>query len=185
MRVSREEKERSRERIVASASKLLRAAGAEGASVANVMQDAGLTHGGFYRHFATKDDMVDAALGHAFDQFIAPLRDGVAAGTGAEALAAFRRLYLSDGHVAHPGSGCPAAAVGPDIARGAPSAKKAFGDGVSRITTILSSAFPGPPERRRKRAMREFAMMLGAVVIARASDRDTATAVLDACREDK
>lgn len=180
MRVSNEEKERSRRRILDSASRLMRERGVEGTSVADVMGDAGMTHGGFYKHFQSKDELVGAALHEAFNQFAGPLAELIAAGAGKAAIDAYTARYLGGDHVAHPELGCPAAALGPDIGRGTEAAKAAFGDGVNRIVDLLAEAGTGPA--RRKRAIRQFAMLLGAVVMARASDPATAETILDACR---
>lgn len=182
MRVSNEEKTRTRARILDSAARRLRAQGPEGASVADVMRDAGLTHGGFYRHFATKDDLLSAALGAAFGSFTGPLGEQVDNGDATAAVAAFRDLYLSPHHVAHPEAGCPVAAAGSDLGRAAPSVKSAFGDGVERIVALLAEAETGPPDARRQRALRRFALMVGAVVIARASPPDLAAEALAAAR---
>jgi len=180
MRVSRDEKARSRERIVASASRRLREAGIGGASVADVMRDAGLTHGGFYRHFPDKAALVAAAVAHGFDEFAGGLAARVAGGEAEAAAADFIDRYLSDGHVANPGLGCPAAAAGADVARGDDSARAAFGTGVEQVVTALAATMKGP--HRRARAQRRFAMLVGAVVLARASDPATAAAVLAAAR---
>ncbi len=180
MRVSRDEKAKSRERIVAGASRRLREAGIDGASVVDVMRDAGLTHGGFYRHFDDKAALVAAAIDHGFDQFAGGLAARVAAGDAEAAVADFVRLYLSDGHVANPGLGCPAAAAGSEVARGDEATRAAFGAGVERVVAALAAGMKGP--HRRARAQRRFAMLVGAVVLARASDAATAAAVLAAAR---
>jgi TetR/AcrR family transcriptional repressor of nem operon len=113
MRVSNEEKERSRERILAAAGRLFRERGIEGASVGDIMGAAGMTHGGFYRHFASKEDLLAAALAKAFAAFARPLSEA----PSGETAQAFRARYLSQAHRAAPGEGCPAAALGADVAR--------------------------------------------------------------------
>ena len=80
--------------------------------------------------------------------------------------------------------GCPVAALGGEVARGLGAFKTAFGAGVNRMLTLLGRGQRGTAHERRERAAREFAMMVGAVVIARASDPQTARAVLAACRKD-
>ena len=117
MRMSREAADESKARIVATASKLLRARGLEGASIADVMAAAGMTHGGFYKHFETKDDLNAAAVGAAFgeivDRFDARERaDGVEA-----AIRTYAEEYLSSGHIERPDLGCPVAALGADAGR--------------------------------------------------------------------
>ena len=182
MRVSQEEKQRSHRRIVESAARLLRERGNEATSVADVMTDAGLTHGGFYRHFETKEALTAAALESAFDQ-ITSLIEAQQSAAGPEATVnAFQRIYLSDGHAANPGIGCPIAALAGEIGRGTEALKSAFGRGVNKLVDRLTPGMPGAVAKRRERATRELAMMAGAIMIARASDPETAQAVLAACR---
>jgi len=184
MRVSREEKSKSHERIVECAAQLLRQRGVENASVADIMKEAGLTHGGFYRHFEGKDDLIAAALANAFDELLRPVEERIEKGGAAEAVASYRKNYLSDVHVERPEIGCPAAALAGDIARGGEPLKRAFGAGVDRMIEALAAGRPGPEDRRRRQAARDCAMLVGAIVIARASDPQTANEVIGACRDD-
>jgi TetR/AcrR family transcriptional regulator, transcriptional repressor for nem operon len=178
MRVSQAEKERSHARIVASASRLLRERGLDGASVDEVMKAAGMTHGGFYKHFDTKEALIEAAIDAAFAGFVEPLEHG----EPERAVAAYRALYLSDGHKNHPGIGCPVASLGPDISRAPDRLKSAFGAGVRRIVAALARVRKGSAQEREAAAFREASMLVGAMVIARASDPATARAVLAACK---
>jgi TetR/AcrR family transcriptional repressor of nem operon len=186
MRVSQAEKEKSRTRIIDSAARMLRERGVEGASVADVMSDAGLTHGGFYRHFDSKDSLVRAALDSAFDQMVARL-DPADRSSGGETLsgdlAAFEALYLSDAHVAAPGRGCPVAALAGDVGRTGDDVRGTFAQGVRRIVSGMANQLSGSRAQRQARAWRQLAMMAGAVAIARASDPETAAEVLEACRQ--
>lgn len=186
MRVSQAEKEKSRTRIIDSAARLLRERGLEGTSVADVMSDAGMTHGGFYRHFDTKDAMVRAALDSAFSQMIDLLNETDGSSHGANVNgdpAAFEQLYLSDAHVASPGSGCPVAALAGDVGRTREDVRETFAQGVRRIVSGMANQFAGSRGQRQARAWRQLAMMAGAVAIARASDPQTASEVLAACRQ--
>ncbi len=178
MRMSQEEKARSHERIVASASRLFRERGLEGASVAEVMSDAGMTHGGFYKHFDTKDALVEQALAAAFSEFVRALEASGADGAFAE----YRALYLSRNHLEQAGRGCPVAALGNEVARGSAAIKAAFGAGVRRMINAIACSRTGSAAARRTAAMREFSMLVGAMVIARASDAELADEVLSACR---
>lgn len=182
MRVTRNEKAQNHTRIVDSAAHLLREQGIENTAVADVMAEAGRTHGGFYRHFASKDAMVEAALHAAFSQIEAML-DHLNGTEPSDARAAFQAHYLSDAHCAHPGQGCPVAALAGDVARAKGPLKAVFGAGVSRVATGIAAGLSGSPGERRAQALRHLAMLAGAVTIARASDPDTARAVLTACRE--
>jgi TetR/AcrR family transcriptional repressor of nem operon len=182
MRVSQEEKDRSHTRIIASAAKLLRKHGVDRASVGDVMSDAGLTHGGFYKHFESKDELVAAAIDKAFEDITKILEAGVYPGFERDPPSDFRAYYLSNGHVATPEIGCPIASIGNDIARSAFSLKEHFGSGVRRIVGLLAQGYSRTEKAKRNRAIRDLAMMAGAVMIARASDEETAREVLSACR---
>lgn len=182
MRASLEEKARSHDRIIASAARLFRRDGTQAASVGDVMNDAGLTHGGFYKHFNSKDALLAAALDRAFDEIFAMVEQG-SAEQGPATAARFRAFYLSDGHVAAPSIGCPIAALGNDVARGSDLLKTRFGAGVRRVIDMLAQGIRGPRHTRQAQATRQLAMMAGAIMIARASDPETARAVLAACRD--
>ena len=182
MRASQEDKQRSRQRILEGAARLMRKRGIEGASVADVMAEAGMTHGGFYRHFDTKDALLAEALEAAFGQMMSELDRRLGEGKPEEAVAGFKAFYLSQGHVDQPGIGCPAAAVVSDAGRGSDALKATFGAGIRRMAAAMAEAMEGPAQTRRASAMRELAMLAGAVAIARASDPETARDVLAACR---
>ena len=185
MRMSQEEKVKSRARILGSASRLFRERGLDGASVADVMQDADMTHGGFYKHFESKDALLAAALDQAFAEIAEKLEPAIAPGAAQAIASEFQDFYLSDGHKTSPGCGCPVAALGGDIARMESELKAQFGAGIRRITNLLASGLPGSERVRQSRAIQQFAMMAGAIMIARASDPNTAHDVLAACRERK
>lgn len=182
MSASRDEKQKSHERIVESAAKLLREQGVEGASVAETMKAAGMTHGGFYKHFSSKDDLLAAALDQAFEEIAGMLQPGASPGEARAIAPQFQTFYLSDNHLGSPGYGCPIAALSGDVARSAMALKSRFGIGVKRIVTLLARGLPGSEKTRRDRATRQLAMMAGAIMIARASDADTARDVLKSCR---
>jgi TetR/AcrR family transcriptional repressor of nem operon len=186
MRVSRKEMDKSHQRIVEGASRLLRARGIERTGVVEAMAEAGLKHGGFYRHFDSKDALVDAALQSAFDEVVSGIEnrfsqaDGETA--GAKAIEDHRAHYLSQPHRDHPERGCPIAALGNDVARAPEPLKKSFGTGVRRVIEALAAGMEGTEEQRQTAAARELALLAGAVMIARASDPETAQLVLSACR---
>jgi TetR/AcrR family transcriptional repressor of nem operon len=97
-------------------------------------------------------------------------------------VAAYRSLYLSDGHKDRPGIGCPVASLGPDISRAPARLKLTFGAGVRRIVAAFARVRKGSAQERGVAAFREASMLVGAMVIARASDPATALAVLAACK---
>lgn len=183
MRVSRAEKEKSRTRILESAARMVRKKGIEGMSVADVMSEAGLTHGGFYRHFDSKEALLSAAIGSAVDQMVGAIEERYTRLPPAEAVAAYKEMYLSPAHVAHPEMGCPIAALAGDTRHESMELKADLGAGVRRTVAAMARGMDGSPADRQAQAARALAMMVGAVMIARASDPATAAAVLEACRD--
>ena len=183
MRMSQEEKDRSHARIVDSAAKIVRAQGIERPSVADFMNAAGMTHGGFYRHFETRDDLILAAFEAAAKDHGATFEQRLEAYGPEIAAATYKADFLAQGHVDHPEQGCPLAALGGDVARGPEALKTLFGAGVRRSATALAGGMTGSEEERRDQAFREFAMMVGAVILARAADPDTARTLMAACRK--
>lgn len=137
MRRSNEAAAASRARIIEAASRLLRERGIEATSIADVMAAAGMTHGGFYKLFLSKDDLVAAALGAAFARHADRFGRRRMKDEPEAALADYVAEYLSPEHVAHPGMGCPAAALGSDVAREAPNATSAFAHGVEAWSSRL------------------------------------------------
>lgn len=182
MRVSRQEKDRSHKRIVEGAARLFRKRGIETTSVGDAMTEAGLTHGGFYRHFETKEALVAAAIRSAFEEIADAIDAEAEKRTPRAAVAEYLAHYLSDGHVQHPELGCPAAALGGDVARGSDDLKREFGAGFNRVIAAIAKGCRGSEREKRDAAIREIAVRAGAVMLARASDPETAQAVLAACR---
>ena len=183
MRVTQHEMDASHARIVEGASRLMRERGVRSTSVADAMNEAGLTHGGFYRHFKTKDDLVVEALRSAFDDFAKPLELRQQLEPAAAVAADYKALYLSPEHVAHPGFGCPMPALGSDMARESESVRQAFASGVSRVVTALAAAAEGSDAQRQAAALREVATLVGAVVLARACGGTFSAELLQACRD--
>jgi len=181
MRVSQAEKEKSHQRILDSAARLIRERGIEGAGVADVMKDAGMTPGGFYRHFSSKDDLVGAALEAAFAQSLDRLVEADDPAHAAEAVAEFERFYLSATHVDNPGYGCPIPALAGELERSA-TLKTPMTSGVEAMIDRLAAGLTGPPAERRSEAAAHIAMIAGAVMIARASEPAVGQFVLDAVR---
>lgn len=166
------------ERIVDGASRLLRERGIPGTSVGDVMQEAGLTHGGFYRHFANKDALVMAAIDAAFDALLGDLE----AAPSASALRELQSRYLDDGHVRSAGAGCPMPALAADVSRASPGIREAFGRQVERALRLFAGDAAEAAEDAESRAAQRLALLVGAVVLARACDDATAQRLLRACR---
>lgn len=182
MRVTQQEMDASHERIVSGAARLFRERGLKATSVADAMSAAGLTHGGFYRHFKTKDDLVVESLRVAFDSFTAPLESRQKFEPADQVAADFKTLYLSDEHVGQPGLGCPMPALSGELARESAQIKAEFGAGLKRVLDALARSQAGTEVERQDAAARELAMLVGAVVLARACDSPTAERLLKACR---
>ncbi len=165
MRKSKEATAESRARIVETASRLLRARGVEGTSLADVMHAAGMTHGGFYKHFASKDELADLAARAAFAEIVGRFEDRERRQGRSEALDAYVSEYLSPGHVEHPEAGCPMAAFGADAARVPDALAPAFRDGAEMLIGHVAA---DSTAEGRADAIRKLATLFGAVVAARA-----------------
>ena len=182
MRVSQAEMDQSHERIVKGASRLLRKRGIETTSVNDVMKKAGLTHGGFYRHFDSKESLVNAALEDAFSEVLDLIGKCYQDGGWKKGAEEYYKRYLSDDHLKHPELGCPIAALSLDVSRSAASVKKTFSEGFNEAVEKLSLAENGSVEEKRAAATRRLCLLAGAVMIARAADAETARNVVAACK---
>ena len=162
-RMSREEKARTHARIVEVAARMFRENGIAATGVADVMKAAGLTHGGFYRHFASKDDLVAAAISLAVSTSLAELEETEGREAKAAALKRYIERYLSDEHVENQRDGCPLAALGPEAPRSSSRISNALDEGSVEAVRVLASAMDG----RREAASSLMATLLGTVVMAR------------------
>lgn len=173
MKVSKAQAAQNRQDILEAASRLYREHGLDGVGVAEVTRGAGLTHGGLYRHFESKDALVREACARAFDWSIAPL-DGQE-GAGQNSLAARVEAYLSPRHRDSPGNGCPAAALAVDVARAGGDLSAVFAEGVERNIARFARVMAGlgdeqaPDAGQRAQAMAMLSGMVGALVLARAT----------------
>ena len=183
MKVSREQAAVNRERILEAGTRLFRERGFDGIGVADLMQEAGLTHGGFYGHFASKEDLMAKSCERALAKSAAKW-ESLVARDGRQALAAMTDSYLSTRHRDHPGAGCLVAALGVEAGRHGPDVRRAFTDGVKSLVAVLASAIPGRARAaRRRQALATFAGMVGAIVLARAvDDAELSTEILKAVR---
>ena len=169
MKVSKEAMAAHREQIVTAAAKRFRECGFDGISVADIMKEVGLTHGGFYRHFSSKEELTAAAAERAFSEIIEKLQKVAdeAPGDRLEAAVAF---YLSQRHHDHPEVGCPLAALGGELGRQPTAVKHVVTEGENRMLDFLSSIAPGKTKvLRRSQAIVALASMVGAMILARGS----------------
>ena len=166
MRYEKGHKENTRRRIIETAATRFRRDGIDNVGVADLMTDAGLTHGGFYSHFRSKEDLVKAAIEEAGGNSLQRLQTRIKEG-GVEA---WIRFYLSAKHRDHPEAGCPAAALGPEISRHPKASRSAFTESVEKIVALVAKHLPDdrPQPQKRKTATTLFAFMIGTVQIARA-----------------
>jgi TetR/AcrR family transcriptional repressor of nem operon len=179
-RVSQAQAQQNRQQVVDAAARLFRERGVQGVGVAELMAAAGLTHGGFYKRFASKDALVAEATGRAFEELGGRLDalDAGRPGDHAAARAALVDYYLSAEHRDHPGDGCPAAALAADLAREAPGspAREPYADGVEAFGRWLAT---GDDEED----LATLATLVGGVLLARATaDTDLSDRILAATR---
>ena len=166
MRVSRKQVAENRRRILEAAGRLFRAKGFEAVTVAEVMRAAGLTHGGFYGHFGSKDDLIAQTLAYAL------LAGEDRQRSRAEVdLARYAAGYLSPRHRDDLAGGCPTAGLGAETIRQSPEARAAMTAGLRRWIELLSEGAPGASAAEKRRvAIGSWAAMVGAVILARLSD---------------
>jgi TetR/AcrR family transcriptional repressor of nem operon len=185
MRYRPEHKAQVRQQIVKDASRRVRAQGLSGAAVAAVMHDAGLTHGGFYKHFSSKDELLLESLRSGFAEIadsLAQAAERSRPGTGWKTIV---KAYLSPEHCNHTEAGCPLAALAPELARVDKSMKPRV---VDELTTYKNRLLPFMPGRRTAEKERAFIVifstMLGAIGIARIlPDPQARATVLATARE--
>lgn len=173
-------KEAVRQRIIDAAATALRDRGLAGVSIPGLMKSAGLTHGGFYAHFADRDELVAAAVEAA--------GAGTAKGAFGDSLTLEETLsrYLSSGHVEHPEEGCVVAALGTDGCRQAPRVRQAFAEVARGLLRLVERKLhrDRPSRALSDEALRVASTMVGAVVLARlVDDPKLADRILRAARE--
>lgn len=171
MRYEKGHKEQTRNRVLAIAGVQFRAKGIEGTGVAGLMADAGLTHGGFYAHFKSKDDLVREALSSAR----ASSREAWAAEAkaarerGEDGLEAIVHRYLRTVHRDRPEAGCAVAALAPEVARNDPKTRRIMADAASDMVAIIAAELPPSfaEEKATETAYAIFGLMVGTLQLAR------------------
>ena len=155
-------------RIVKDASRRVRAEGLNGAAVSAVMKDAGLTHGGFYKHFGSKDDLLLESLREGFREIESTLAQAAEQSSSGEAWRAIVKTYLSLDLCDHPERGCPLAALSPELARADKSLKPQIVAELLNYKSRMVPFMPGERTADKERAFFAiFSTMVGAVEIAR------------------
>jgi TetR/AcrR family transcriptional repressor of nem operon len=168
MRYSKEHKVQTHARIVKRASVKLREKGAHGIGVADLMKEAGLTHGGFYAHFDSRDALVIEAVTHAMDRSTEKWRKLSAETSPDKRLSKIVNSYLGTDHRDNPGQGCAVPTLAAEIARESTKTRRVFAGRMEQLIDMLAEQYQGlPPKAARKQAVAALATMMGSLVMAR------------------
>ena len=164
-------KEATHERIVEVASRAIRRSGYDGTGVADIMKEAGLTHGGFYAHFESRDALLAEAGARAGAESVSLAARVAAAAPPGQALQAMAQAYLAPEHIAAIETGCPFTALGSEMPRQAPEVRRAATIHIKEMIDVLARQMPdwGQPEAH-ERAMAMFCALIGTTLMARAVD---------------
>jgi len=175
MRRSAEEKAETRRQIVKTAGRMIRGRGLAETGVAEVMSEAGLTHGGFYRHFESKDDLAAEAVAEALASMQARLVAIAEKAPPGKALDAVLDTYLTEAHRDRPDRGCVMASVGMEAQRAGGGIQAAYEDGIEKLLTLYAGLIDAPtPQQARDRADAVLSVMVGGLLLARALKHDPA-----------
>jgi TetR/AcrR family transcriptional regulator, transcriptional repressor for nem operon len=185
MRYSREHKQETHDRIVRKASVRLREKGAHGIGVADLMKEAGLTHGGFYAHFDSREALVIEAFGYAMDRSTEHWKKIAAETSPERRLALMVETYLSPLHRDDPGHGCSIPSLGAEIARESPKTRKAFAAKLDQMIDMMADTITGVPRKAaRKQAIATLVTMAGTILLSRvAGSGELSDEVMKAGRE--
>ena len=168
MRYEPEHKTRTRDRIVRNAARKLRAEGLSGPGVASVMKASGLTVGGFYKHFRSKDELLADAIAQGFSEFSDKVYSSLQNVPREDRWKEIVRWYLSAEHCNHPGTGCPVVTLAPEIARAKVSVRKRTADLMKELAHGWAKFMPGVTAKERERNFFViFSAMAGALATAR------------------
>jgi TetR/AcrR family transcriptional repressor of nem operon len=169
LRLTKDKATSNRKQIVEAAATLFRARGLDKVSLTDVMQEAGFTHGGFYNHFSSKEELAAEAIACAFKEFTENLAMMLgAADAPDDAFASAIAGYLAPAHRDASGGGCPTAALLVDAARGGEKVQAAFADGIEAYLDLFAEHLGGDTAEARPHAMVMLSGMIGALAISRA-----------------
>lgn len=169
MRLTKEQAEQNRRLIVETASRMFRLHGLENVAVADVMKESGFTHGGFYNHFKSKEELASEAVASAFDHAAKDLSEDLASGNDPlKALNAVLADYLSPAHRDTSTGGCPAPGFPVDAARSGKDVQTAFAEGIESYLEIFAARMDGDKREARQRAVALLSGIVGAIVLSRA-----------------
>ena len=176
MRITKEQAEQNRHLIVETASRMFRLHGMENVSVADIMKESGFTHGGFYNHFESKDELAAEAIASAFDGVAANLSEKLASGKQTQgSLSSFIAQYLSPTHRDTKSGGCPAPALSGEVARSGKTVQTAFVKGIETYLDIIGAHTRGDEQKARQQAIALFSGLVGAMMLSRAVKKSDPT----------
>jgi TetR/AcrR family transcriptional repressor of nem operon len=180
-----ERKEQTHQRIIAAAARQFREEGLGGAGVQRIMEEAGLTHGGFYTHFDSKADLTAEAVALAMKTAREALLEGAEFPRGPEGTRRMLAAYLNRAHRDDPGAGCPLPSTSADVARAAPAVRRAYANELRKIIESLERHLADPEDdEAHERAVGTMALCVGGLLLARAVDDDVLSDdILSACRK--
>lgn len=183
MRVSREQAAENRKRIVKTAGRLFREKGFDGIGVADLMKAAGLTHGGFYGHFESKESLMAEAISEQLKESVARWRQRSADNPQAP-LQAIADAYLSNDHRDAKALSCAIPALASEASKQSVAVRNSFSEGANGLIEVLAAAMPdATQEQRRQSAIVAFSAMIGSLMLSRAvGDKALADEVLQATR---
>lgn len=168
MRYSKQHKIETHDRIVTRAATRLREKGLHGIGVADLMKDAGLTHGGFYAHFESREALVIEAFSHTMDASIRNWRENLQDTPPGERLERLVGDYLTVRHRDAPARGCAVPTLGPDIVRESPKTRRAFAHKVEEMVDAIATIVPAPsPQEAKRQAIVALSTMIGVLLLSR------------------
>jgi TetR/AcrR family transcriptional repressor of nem operon len=185
MRYSAEHKQETREKIVRTASRHLRKHGRKGVGIVELMSNLDLTHGGFYKHFASKEQLLAEAVAKAFDETESRFTEAVSKAKPGTELRTLIEYYLSLEHCGNSSEGCPMAALASEISRFPRPVRAEIDRALKRRVKRVARLMPGATEKERERnCMALLSGLIGTVSVARAvADPETRKAVLNASKD--
>ena len=168
MRYEKGHKDTTHDRILEVAARQFRQEGIAGSGVAGIMSEAGLTNGAFYAHFSSKSEMVEKSLERATNEQWQEFEKEIASGRLLDLI----RAYLSEPHRDHPGSGCPSAALLPEISRQEPATRHVYTESVKRLLNAVEKQLPDMSKglKAREVAIANLGLLIGILQLARAVD---------------
>jgi TetR/AcrR family transcriptional repressor of nem operon len=180
MRKSKQETAKTRQRIVTSAAAEFRRHGINGIGLSDLMAASGLTHGGFYRHFDSKEKLVEEACSAAVESIAGTMASAISAKSKQSCLKTAAAQYLSKEHRDNPSEGCPFAALGSEIARCDESTRSAMTEGFLKLVdTIAGQLGESRPAVAKQRALVAVSTMIGALTVSRiVTDPELSAAIL-------